>query len=61
MKQITRQQAERMIKKASVVTSQIEQDQEQLKVLIKLANNHACLVTYNLQNQEKLYFDAISC
>lgn len=60
MKQITRHEAEDLIHHASIVASQIEQDQEQLSVLIKLADNHVCLITYNLHNQQKNYYEAVA-
>ena len=56
MKQITRNEAENLFKQYQVVSSCIEQNREEMRIFLRLANDFAFLVKYNLMDHEKTYF-----
>jgi len=56
VREITRSEAEKLFDESAVVSSCVEQNESELRVLLKLTDDDACLVTYNLKNQQKSYF-----
>lgn len=56
MKQITRIEAENLFKKLKVVSTNIEQNQEEMQIIMNLSNNCAFMLKYNLHDHEKKYF-----
>jgi hypothetical protein len=56
MKKISRKEAELLMKRFSVVSSNIEQDLDELRVRFKLTDRQSCLVTYDLADQSKSYY-----
>ena len=56
VREITRSEAEKLFDGSDVVSSCVEQNESELRVLLKLEDDNACLVTYNLKNQKKNYF-----
>ena len=56
MKKITREQAEVLFQKSDVITTNVKQDKNELRVSMILSGNKSCLVKYNVKNQTKTYF-----
>ena len=56
VKEITRYEAEKLFFQSDVISTEIEQDDKALCVLLTLSDNNSCLVKYDLKNQEKSYF-----
>lgn len=56
VKEITRLEAEKLFDESAVISSSVEQSESELRVMLKLTDDNACLVTYNLKNQQKSYF-----
>ena len=56
MKKISRKEADLLLKQFSVVSSNIEQDVEELRVRFNLTEKQSCLVKYHLLDQSKSYF-----
>jgi hypothetical protein len=56
MKKISREQAEKLFMDSEVVTSSIQQDKDELRVIMKLSTNQSCHVTYHFKSNTKTYF-----
>ncbi len=56
MKEITREQADNLVKIHSVQNTSVKQTGKGLQVLITLANNHNITVVYNTADHKELYY-----
>ena len=56
MKKISREQAEQLFLDSEVITSSIQQDKDQLRVIMTLSTQQSCHVTYNFKSNKKTYF-----
>jgi hypothetical protein len=56
MHQLSREKAEKLIDDKNVVSTKIEQDKNELRVYLTLADGKSCLVTYDKIDQTKKYF-----
>ena len=56
MKKISREQAEQLFLDSEVITSSINQDKDQLRVIMNLSTHQSCHVTYNFKSNKKTYF-----
>lgn len=55
MKQISREQAEKLFEALEVVNTRIKQDGNELRVILSLSNHQDCHVTYNYTSHQKSY------
>jgi len=55
MKTISRDEGETLIQKNEVISSYVDQDEEEMRIILTLSNNSSCTVTYNLINHQKSY------
>lgn len=56
MRQITRREAEILFLTAKVISSYIEQDKKEMRILMKLSDNRDFIVKYNTHDHIKSYF-----
>ncbi len=56
MKQITRNEAESLFLTSEVVSSNIEQDQQEMRIRMTFADDRSFLVKYDFLDHEKRYF-----
>jgi len=56
MRKISRQKAEELFQIHQIVEKKIEQNQDELRLLFSLSNNHSLHVVYNLKNHRESYF-----
>ena len=56
MKQITRNEAESLFLTSEVISSNIEQDQHEMRIRLTLADDRSFLVKYDFSDHEKRYF-----
>jgi hypothetical protein len=56
MKKISREQAEKLFLDSEVLTSSIQQDKDQLRVVMTLSTQQSCHVTYNFKSNKKKYY-----
>jgi hypothetical protein len=56
MKKISREQAEQLFLDSEVLTSSIQQDKDQLRVIMTLSTEQSCHVTYNFKSNKKTYY-----
>ena len=56
MKQITRDEAEALFHTSQVISTDIEQNKNEMQILLTLSNNRAFLVKWNLHDHAKSYF-----
>lgn len=56
MKQITRQEAEALFLTSKVVSSNVEQDKGEMRILMTLSDDRSFLVRYGLLDRMKRYF-----
>jgi hypothetical protein len=55
MIQISREEAEKLFLESEVVTTKIQQDKNELRVIMTLSDNRSCHVSYNFKNRKKTY------
>jgi len=55
MIQISREEAEKLFLGSEVVTTKIQQDKNELRVIMTLSDNWTCHVSYNFKSREKTY------
>jgi hypothetical protein len=55
MRQISRDEAEKLFLGSSVINTEIKQDNHELRVIITLSSRQSCHVTYNFESREKTY------
>ena len=56
MKQISRNEAEAIFVTTKVVSTNVEQDKQEMRIFLTLADEKAFLVKYNLMDHHKSYF-----
>ena len=56
MRQITRHEAEILFLTAKVISSYIEQDKQEMRILMKLSDDRDFIVKYNIHDHVKSYF-----
>jgi hypothetical protein len=56
MKQISREEAERLFQLKDVVSSRVQQDEIELCLFFEYADHTSLIYIYNLQEQNKSYF-----
>ena len=56
MKQISRNEAEAIFVTTKVVSTNVEQDKQEMRIFLTLADEKAFLVKYNLMDHNKSYF-----
>ena len=56
MKQISRNEAEAIFLTTKVVSTNVEQDKQEMRIFLTLADEKAFLVKYNLMDHNKSYF-----
>jgi len=56
MNQLSREKAEKLIEDKNVVSTKIEQDKNELRVYLKLADGKSCLVKYDKLDKTKKYY-----
>jgi hypothetical protein len=56
MRQISRKEAESIFKDSRVVSSDIEQDQSELRVTLSLNDDRSFVIEYNSSKSQKKYF-----
>ena len=56
MNQLSREKAEKLIEEKNVVSSKIEQDKNELRVYLELADGKSCLIKYNKLEKTKKYY-----
>ena len=56
MKQITRNEAEKLINKTNVISTDVEQDKKEMRIIMQLADNNSFLVKYDILGKTKSYF-----
>lgn len=56
MKRITRDEAETLFLASNVVSSNIEQDKDEMRIHLTLSDDRSFLVKYDLLDHEKRYF-----
>ena len=56
MRQISRKEAESIFEKSRVVSSDIKQNQAELRVILSLSDDRSFVVEYNSTNRQKKYF-----
>ena len=56
MKELTRHQAESLFLTTKVVSSNIEQDNKEMRIRLNLSNNRQFMVRYNILDHVKSYF-----
>jgi len=56
MKRITRDEAETLFLASNVVSSNIEQDKNEMRIHLTLSDDRSFLVKYDFREREKSYF-----
>jgi len=56
MKQITREEAEKLFELKEVISSHVRQDERELCLFFEYADHTSLIYKYNLQEQNKTYF-----
>ena len=56
MKEISRHEAEKLFQASRVVSTDVEQDQHELRIKLTLENQQSFLVKYDAQARAKSYF-----
>ena len=56
MNQLSREKAEKLIEDKNVISTKIEQDKNELRVYLELADGKSCLVKYNKLDKSKKYY-----
>lgn len=56
VREITRQEAEVLLNDGKVTSTRVEQKNNELSVLLTLADDHTCVVRFDRHNGEKHYF-----
>lgn len=56
MKQITRREAEALFYKSKIVSTNIEQDKNEMRILLTQSNDSVFLIKYDLIHHKKSYF-----
>jgi len=55
MKIISRDEAETLLLKNEVLSSHVDQDKNEMRIIFILSNNASCRVIYNLASHQKSY------
>lgn len=56
MKQMSRREAEALFHRSKIISTNIEQDKKEMRILLTLSNDCGFLVKYDLVNHGKSYF-----
>ncbi len=56
MKQISRHEAEALVYSSQVISSDVEQDHEEMRIYFTLDDRSVFILKYDLQNHKKRYF-----
>jgi len=56
MKQISRKEAESLFQESQVVSSDVVQDQSELRIILKLKDDRSFVIEYDTEEREKRYF-----
>lgn len=56
MKQMSRQEAEALFHRSKIISTNVEQDKKEMRILLTLSNDCGFLVKYDLVTHEKSYF-----
>ena len=56
MKQISRKEAESLFQKSQVVSSDVKQDESELRITLTLKDDRSFVIEYNTKEREKRYF-----
>ena len=56
MKQMSRREAEALFHRSKIISTDIEQDTKEMRILLTLSNDCGFLVKYDLVNHKKSYF-----
>ena len=56
MNQLSREKAEKLIEEKNVISTKIEQDKNELRVYLQLADGKSCLVKYDKLEKTKKYY-----
>ena len=55
MKQVSRKEVESLLSEAGIVSSDIEQDEHEIRIVLQLQNQQSCVVRYDLEARTKEY------
>ena len=56
LKKISREEAEKVFQKNSILSTRIEQDNKALRIYFQISEKNFFLMQYNFKNREKYYF-----
>ena len=56
MKQISRKEAESLFQESQVVSSDVVQDQSELRIILTLKDDRSFVIEYDTKEREKRYF-----
>lgn len=56
MKQISRKEAESLFEESQVVSSNVVQDQSELRIILTLKDDRSFVIEYDTEEREKRYF-----
>jgi len=56
MKQISRKEAESLFQESQVVSSDVVQDQSELRIILTLKDDRSFVIEYDTEEREKRYF-----
>ena len=56
MKQISRKEAESLFEESKVVSSDVVQDQSELRIILTLQDDRSFVIEYDTKEREKRYF-----